>query len=91
MAEFQTPVVTSKQSGIEIDHENGRTLVTYRQLVVIEGDIPTADIYKLMGSQDKSVVTRFVKVAVKNMPALPTPEAPTQPMYWNGDAAAHQA
>lgn len=84
----RTPVVTSQRSNVVIDHEGGDTLVTLSQQFKIEGDIPTADIYRLMGSNDKGIVTRLVKVAIKNQPALPPSSSPPlQPMHWNGDVS----
>lgn len=73
MPEFHAPIVTSKRSNMSIDHDRDtdQTIVTYSQELHIEGQLPTAAIYRLMASADNSAVVRFSKAAIKNLPALP--------------------
>jgi hypothetical protein len=84
MAEFRSPRVTSKRSNVAIDHDRevDETIVVYTQELRIEGDLPTAAIYRLMASADQGMVVRFSKAAIKNLPALP-PQA-LQPTHWDG-------
>ena len=91
MAEFRTPIVASKRSNVSINHdrESDETRVIYTQELTIEGQLPTAAIYRLMASADQGMVTRFSKAAIKNMPALPP--APIEPTHWNGDSATSSA
>jgi hypothetical protein len=73
MPEIRTPVVISKRSNVNIDHDrdSDETIVTYSQEIRVEGQLPTSAVYRLMASADQGMVTRFSKAAIKNLPALP--------------------
>ena len=68
-------------SGTEFDGMS-EWIVTYSQEIRVEGQLPTAAIFRLMASADQGMVTRFSKAAIKNMPALPPPMA--EPTHWDG-------
>lgn len=85
MTEIRSPVVISKRSSVSVDHVDGDTIITYMQELRVEGPLPTAAVYRVMGSADQGMVTRFSKAAIKNLPSLPLPEP--GPTHWNGETA----